>query len=154
MSNRICCQMGNAPLGREESFLVGDITTLQEQRTITILLTFCLTHEGTCYRLLSLAMIHGEQNKPLALYLCLWERNEERRSPIGQMSVRFPQMLLGGLQIPLRYIHVRQGATPILCYCGVGAMAAGMESDIWVKVSKVSEVGEISGPIKMPHGQA
>lgn len=128
---------------------------LQEQRTIASLPTFCLTRESTSSKILSLAMIPGEQNKPLALpvYFCLWERNEERRSPIGQMLVRLPQVPLGGLQIPPRYVHVRKGATPRLHYCGLGATAAGMESDTWVRISKASEVGEMTGPIKMTHGQ-
>lgn len=69
---------------------------LQEQMTITSL----PTHDGISSKPLSLAVIPGEQNKPLPLpvYFCLWERNEER-SPIGQMLVRLPQVLLGGLQI-------------------------------------------------------
>lgn len=75
----------------------------QEKRAIISLPTFCLTHEGTSSKLLSLAVISGEQNKPLALhvYFCLWERSEERRSPIGQVSVRLPQVLLG----VFRYNH-------------------------------------------------
>ena len=78
--------------------------SLQQQRTITSLPTFCLTHEDTSSKLLSLAMIPAEQNKPLALHVpfCLWERNEESRSAIGQMFVRLPQVLLGSLQIPPR----------------------------------------------------
>lgn len=68
------------------------------------------------------------------------------------MFVRLPQVLLGGLQIPPRYVCVRKGATPSLRYCGLGTTAAGVESDIWVGVSKASEVGEMSGPIKMTHG--
>lgn len=65
---------------------------LQEQRTIESLPTFCLSHESTSSKFLSLAMIPGEQNKPLALpvYFCLWEKNEERRSPTGQILVRLP----------------------------------------------------------------
>lgn len=30
----------------------------------------------------------------------------------------------------------------------MGVMAAGVESDIWGRVIKASEVGEMSGPIK------
>lgn len=86
--------------------------------------------EGTS-KLLSLPVIPGEQNKTLALHscFCLWERNEER-SPIGQMLVRLPQVLPGGLQIAPRYVCVGKGATPSFHYCGLGVMAAGVESDI------------------------
>lgn len=31
-------------------------------------------------------------------------------------------------------------------------MAASVDSDIWGRVIKASEVGEMSGPIKMTHG--
>lgn len=105
------------PNGESSSGLGGELSGeldnhLQEQRTIRSLPTFCLTHEGTSSKLLSLATIPGEQNKPLALhvYFCLWERNEER-SRIGQMLVRLPQVLLGRLQIPPRYVCVRKGET-------------------------------------------
>lgn len=65
---------------------------LKEQRTIASLPTFCLSRENTTSKILSLATISGERNKPLALpvYFCLWERNEERRSPMGQILVRLP----------------------------------------------------------------